>query len=114
MSDWAQSRAVAARRAGGGAGGSGVGSWQRRLPRSKVGGMAFVTVTELGGAGGLGSVRPGVSWGSGGGTYDGSGCEAALGAELRALVDAACEAAGVESPGMMGAFWMYPKNRVGD
>ena len=52
MSDWAQSRAVAARRAGGGKGGSGVGSWQRRLPRSKVGGMAFVTVMELGGKGG--------------------------------------------------------------
>lgn len=44
------------------------------------------------------------------GFYDGSGCEAALGAELRALVDAACEAAGVESPGMMGAFWIYPED----
>lgn len=49
MSDWAQSRAVEARRVSGGLEGRGVGSWQRRLPRSKVGGMAFVTVMELGG-----------------------------------------------------------------
>lgn len=48
-------------------------------------------------------MRSAVSWGEGG-IYDGSGCEAALGADLRALVDAACEAAGVESPGMMGSF----------
>lgn len=48
MRDWAQSRAVVARRAEGGEGGSGVGSWQRRLPRSKVGGMGLVTVIELG------------------------------------------------------------------
>lgn len=47
MSSWAQSRAVEARRVSGGLGGSGVGSWQRRLPRSKVGGMGFVTVIEL-------------------------------------------------------------------
>lgn len=49
MSDWAQSRAVEARRESGGLAGKGVGSWQRRLPRSKVGGMGFVTVIELGG-----------------------------------------------------------------
>lgn len=47
MRDWAQSRAVEARRVSGGLGGRGVGSWQRRLPRSKVWGMGFVTVTEL-------------------------------------------------------------------
>lgn len=51
MRDWAQSRAVAARRAEGGWGGRGVESWQRRLPRSKVGGMGLRTVMalELGG-----------------------------------------------------------------
>ncbi len=48
MRSWAQSRAVEARRVEGGSWGSGVGSWQRRLPRSKVGGMGFVTVMELG------------------------------------------------------------------
>ena len=47
MSDWAQSRAVEARRVSGGLEGRGVGSWQRRLPRSKVGGMALVTVIGL-------------------------------------------------------------------
>lgn len=47
MRDWAQSRAVEARRVSGGLAGRGVGSWQRRLPRSKVGGMGFLTVTEL-------------------------------------------------------------------
>lgn len=47
MRDWAQSRAVEARRVSGGLGGRGLGSWQRRLPRSKVGGMGFVTVMEL-------------------------------------------------------------------
>lgn len=47
ISAWAQSRAVAARRVEGGEGGRGVGSRQRRLPRSKVGGMGFVTVMEL-------------------------------------------------------------------
>ncbi len=47
MRDWAQSRAVVARRASGGLGGRGEGSWQRRLPRSKVGGMGFVMVGEL-------------------------------------------------------------------
>ena len=49
MRDWAQSRAVEARRASGGLAGNGVGSWQRRLPRSKVRGMGFVTIIELGG-----------------------------------------------------------------
>lgn len=52
ISDWAQRRAVLARRVGGGEGGRGDGSWQRRLPRSKVGGMGFggvvgVVVVEL-------------------------------------------------------------------
>lgn len=40
--DCAQRRAVLARRVAGGEGGRGDGSWQRRLPRSKVGGMGFV------------------------------------------------------------------------
>jgi hypothetical protein len=49
MRDWAQSRAVAVRMSFAGEGGRGLGSVQRRLPRSKVWGMGFVIVIELGG-----------------------------------------------------------------
>jgi len=47
MSDWAQSRAVEARRVSRGLGGRGLVSLQRRLPRSNVWGIGLVTVTEL-------------------------------------------------------------------
>ena len=47
MSAWAQSRAVAARMVSDGLGGRGFESLQRRLPRSKVYGIGFETVTEL-------------------------------------------------------------------
>jgi len=48
MRDWAQSRAVVVRRSLVGVGGRGLVSLQRRLPRSKVWGMGFVTVIALG------------------------------------------------------------------
>lgn len=47
MSAWAASRAVALRMGSEGEGGRGFASLQRRLPRSKVYGIGFVTVTEL-------------------------------------------------------------------
>lgn len=84
MRAWAQSRAVEARRAGEGEEGRGEGSWQRRLPRSKVKGIGFVTVTELRG-GGVSGVGVGRDWkmdlrffwfrgAGGGGEVRGRGC----------------------------------------
>ena len=95
MSDWAQSRAVEARRLSGGLAGKGVGSWQRRFPRSKVGGMGFVTVIELGGI----CQRNWRKW-EWGGVYDLSGCDA-LGTELRIVEEDACERSIIESPAIM-------------
>ncbi len=97
MRSWAQSRAVEARRVEGGSGGSGVGSWQRRLPRSKVGGMGFVTVMELG-RGELVGVEWVDLWG--GGAYSLFGCEA-LGGMLRSLEDVPCGTSMVEFSDMM-------------
>lgn len=106
MRDCAQERAVVARRVLLGEGGRGVGSWQRRLPRSKVGGMGLVIVMELGGRVlvELERVRGGER-----GIYDSSGFEA-VGAELRLLEEAACGASVVEPSAMMVRRFGWLKN----
>ena len=97
MRDWAQSRAVEARRVSGGLAGSGVESWQRRLPRSKVGGMGFVTVTELE-EGVVSEVR--VRWEVEDGIHGFSGWEV-LGAELRVPEESTCDVSIVDVSGTM-------------
>lgn len=96
MRAWAQVRAVLARMVEGGEGGRGVGSWQRRLPRSKVGGMGFVTVVELG----EGELVKGVDV-EVGHSYELSGCEVVVGVESMSLVEGACGSSIIGSLAMM-------------